>query len=110
MKIKIRPDAARVLQNNDWHQMNDWLAGLRDDGAAGPPGYGYPEPLGNSRSQPDGHGTASARLPGSCRLAGTLIAGQRLCSRGMVLAAARAWRGYGGRRHPARPVSTARAR
>jgi hypothetical protein len=67
MKIKIRPDAARVLQNNDWHQVNDWLAGA-------------------------------------------LIAGQRICSRGMVPAATRVWRGYGGRRHPATPVSTARAR
>jgi len=93
MKIKIRPDVARMLQNNDWHQMNDWPAGLRDDGAAGPPG----------------DGTASTRLPGSCRPASALIDGQRLCSRGMVLAAARAWRGYGGRRHPATPVSTARA-
>jgi hypothetical protein len=34
MKIKIRPDDASVLQSNDW------LADLREDGWAEPPGVG----------------------------------------------------------------------
>jgi hypothetical protein len=42
MKIKIRPDDARMIQDNHWRQMNDWPAELRHDGAAGPPGDGDP--------------------------------------------------------------------
>jgi hypothetical protein len=38
MKIKIRPDDASVLQSNDW------LADLREDGWAEPPGDGLAEP------------------------------------------------------------------
>ena len=52
MKIKIRPDDARMIQDNHWRQVNDWLAELRDDGAAGPPGDG--------QSQPDGDGDPRA--------------------------------------------------
>jgi hypothetical protein len=31
MKIKIRPDDASALQENDWLQTDGWLAELRDD-------------------------------------------------------------------------------
>ena len=37
MKIKIRPDDATTLQADDWLQMNDWLAELRNDDRAEPP-------------------------------------------------------------------------
>ena len=39
MKIKIRPDDTSIVQDDDWLQMDGWLAGLRDDGrteATGP--------------------------------------------------------------------------
>ena len=52
MKIKIRPDDARMIQDNHWRQVNDWPAELRDDSAAGPPGDG--------QSQPDGDGDPRA--------------------------------------------------
>ncbi len=241
MQIKIRPDDARMIQNNDWQQTNDWLAELRDGGAARPPGDGQSEPDGDGDPRPEAragaevdaragvaartviddqlqmpitscqigshiswhadmaalgeagtraraiaadwridpvgrlacprcqqtdpatgpparsryrtatwpspgppgwpggpaavpsaaprpeaavtpaarpprlparrsqYGIASTRLLRPCRRAGALIASQRLRSRGMVLDAARAWRGYGGRWHPPMPVSTARA-
>jgi hypothetical protein len=37
MKIKIRPDDATTLQADEWLQMNDWLAELREDNHVGPP-------------------------------------------------------------------------
>ena len=37
MKIKIRPDDAGVLQEEDWLQADDWLAALSDDGHAARP-------------------------------------------------------------------------
>jgi hypothetical protein len=43
MKIKIRPDDASTLQNDGWSQTGDWLAELRDDSRAEPPGDGRPE-------------------------------------------------------------------
>jgi hypothetical protein len=36
MKIKIRPDDATTLQADEWLQMNNWLAELREDNRAGP--------------------------------------------------------------------------
>lgn len=46
MKIKIRPDDTSMVQDDDWLQMDGWLAVFRDPGrAAG--GYlpvGLPEP------------------------------------------------------------------
>ena len=69
MKIKIRPDAACTLQNNDWHQMTAWLADLRDDGAAGPPGDCYPEPPGDGQSQPDGDGDPRKEAPAGAEAA-----------------------------------------
>jgi hypothetical protein len=40
MKIKIRPDDATTLQADDWLQMSDWLAELRNDDRAEPPAPG----------------------------------------------------------------------
>jgi hypothetical protein len=40
MKMKIRPDDATTLQADDWLQMNDWLAELRNDDHAEPPAPG----------------------------------------------------------------------
>ena len=36
MKIKIRPDDTSMVQDDDWLQMDGWLAGLRDDGRPDP--------------------------------------------------------------------------
>ena len=44
MKIRIRPDDASMLQ------MNDWLAELRDDGYAEPPGEGGGVPASGDAS------------------------------------------------------------
>ena len=40
MKIKIRSDESSVLQKHGWSQVGDWLAELRDDNRAEPPGDG----------------------------------------------------------------------
>lgn len=32
MKIKLRPDEPGAQQASEWSEMNDWLAGLREDG------------------------------------------------------------------------------
>ena len=34
MRIKIRPDDARVLATGEWPPMGDWPAGPADDGDA----------------------------------------------------------------------------
>ena len=36
MKIKIRPDDTSMVQDDDWLQMDGWLAGFRDDGRTDP--------------------------------------------------------------------------
>jgi hypothetical protein len=41
MKIKIRSDESSVLQKHGWSQVGDWLAELRDDSRAEPPGDGH---------------------------------------------------------------------
>jgi hypothetical protein len=43
MKLKIRSDDTSVLQEHGWSQMGDWLAELRDDSRAEPPGDGHAE-------------------------------------------------------------------
>ena len=48
MKIKIRPDDAGALQENDWLQTDGWLAELRDDGRADPAGDGQARPARSS--------------------------------------------------------------
>ena len=49
MKIKIRQDDACSAEISDWHEMNDWIAELRDDSRA--------EPAGDSRAEPAGDGS-----------------------------------------------------
>jgi hypothetical protein len=41
MKIKIRSDDTSMLHKHGWSQVSDWLAELRDDGRAEPPGDGH---------------------------------------------------------------------
>jgi hypothetical protein len=65
MKIKIRPDDAASLQADDWLQMNDWLAELRDMARAESPGYDQAEPPGDGQAEP--RGDDRARAPGSGR-------------------------------------------
>jgi hypothetical protein len=48
MKIKIRPDDASALQENDWLQTDGWLAELRDDGRADPASDGHARPARGS--------------------------------------------------------------
>ena len=43
MKLKIRSGDASVLHEHGWSQMGDWLAELRDDSGAEPPGDGRAE-------------------------------------------------------------------
>ena len=59
MKIKIRPDDATTLQADDWLQMNDWLAELRNDDRAEPPAPGddHAEPPGDDHAEPPGGST-----------------------------------------------------
>ena len=42
MKIKIRQDDACSAEISDWHEMNDWIAELRDDSRAEPPATAVP--------------------------------------------------------------------
>jgi hypothetical protein len=58
MKIKIRPDDATTLQADDWLQMSDWLAELRDMARAEPPGDNRAEPPGDNRGEPPGDNRA----------------------------------------------------
>jgi hypothetical protein len=73
MKIKIRSDDASVLQEHGWSQAGGWLADLRDDSGAGPPGddHAGAEPAGDpwpealaqaeARAQADARAEARAR-------------------------------------------------
>jgi hypothetical protein len=68
MKIKIRPDDATTLQEDEWLQMNDWLAELRDDDRAEPPAPGddraEPAAPGDDRAEPAAPGDDRAEPPG----------------------------------------------
>ena len=64
MKIKIRPDDASMLQ------MNDWLAELRDDGCAEPPGDGGEvRPAATTRPAAPAEALPAAPLPRRARCA-----------------------------------------
>ena len=43
MKIKIQPEDTSGLRENGWFQTDGWLAELRDDGRADPPGMPTPD-------------------------------------------------------------------
>ena len=44
MKIKIRPDDTSMVQDDDWLQMDGWLAGLRPPPPPPPPSTFPPPP------------------------------------------------------------------
>jgi hypothetical protein len=53
MKIKIRPHDPGVLHEEDWLQMDGWLAQLRDDGKAGSAGDDHVQPAHDSDVCPE---------------------------------------------------------
>ena len=53
MKIKIRQDDISSAEINDWHEMNDWIAELRDDSRAEPAGDSRAEPVGDGSPTPE---------------------------------------------------------
>ena len=66
MKIKIRPDDATTLQADEWLQMNDWLAELREDNRAGPPAPDAARaepPRGSTRSEGPARPATAAAPP-----------------------------------------------
>jgi hypothetical protein len=81
MKIKIRSDDASMLQKHGWSQVGDWLAELRDDSRAEPPGDGHAgadradDPWSEALVQADALAEARARAE----------------ARALVQADARAW-------------------
>jgi len=67
MKIKIRPDDAGVLQEEDWLQTDDWLAALRDDGYADPVGDGHVQSASGSNPWPEVLAEVAARAEAVAR-------------------------------------------
>ena len=65
MKIKIRPDDTSMVQDDDWLQMDGWLAGLRDDGRTDPAGDRHAQPARGSDPWPDVLAEAVAAWGGS---------------------------------------------
>ena len=53
MKIKIRPDETSMVQDDDWLQMDGWLAGLWDDGRTDPAGDRHAQPARGSDPWPE---------------------------------------------------------
>jgi hypothetical protein len=60
MKIKIRPEDTSRLRENGWFQPDGWLAELRDDGGADPPGDAHAGPDGVSGPWPEALAAADA--------------------------------------------------
>jgi hypothetical protein len=60
VKIKIRPDDTSGLRENGWFQTDGWLAELRDDGRADPPGDAHAGPDGVSGPWPEALAAADA--------------------------------------------------
>ena len=58
MKIKIRRDDASAIERNEWLEMNDWIAELRESGSAEPPGHGSAEPPRHGYAEQPRHGYA----------------------------------------------------
>ena len=65
MKIKIRQDDACSAEISDWHQMNDWIAELRDDSRAEAAGDSRAEAAGDSRAEAAGDSRAEPAGDGS---------------------------------------------
>jgi len=60
VKIKIRPEDTSGLRENSWFQTDGWLAELRDDGRADPPGDAHAGPDGVSGPWPEALAAADA--------------------------------------------------
>ena len=60
MKIKIRLEDNSGLRENGWFQTDGWLAELRDDGRADPPGDAHAGPDGVSGPWPEALAAADA--------------------------------------------------
>ena len=60
MKIKIQPEDTSGLRENGWFQTDGWLAELRDDGRADPPGDAHAGPDGLSGPWPEALAAADA--------------------------------------------------
>ena len=60
MKIKIQPEDTSRLRENGWFQTDGWLAELRDDGRADPPGDAHAGPDGVSGPWPEALAAADA--------------------------------------------------
>ncbi len=53
MKLKIRRDEASARETNEWLEMNDWFAELRDNGPAESAGHDLAEPAGHGGPRPE---------------------------------------------------------
>ena len=60
MKIKIRPDDTSTRHKDGWFQTDGWLAELRDDGRAEPPGDAHDGPDGVGGPWPEALAAADA--------------------------------------------------
>ena len=67
MKIKIRPDDTSMVQDDDWLQMDGWLAGFRDDGRTDPAGDRPAQPARGSDPWPEVLAEAAARAEAVAR-------------------------------------------
>jgi hypothetical protein len=67
MRIKIRSDEDSKLQKHGWSQMGDWLAELRDDGLARPPGEIHGEADGADVPRSEAIAEADARAEARAR-------------------------------------------
>jgi hypothetical protein len=67
MKIKVRPDDAGVLQEEDWLQTGGWLAALRDDGHADPAGDGHVQSASGGNPWPEVLAEVAARAEAVAR-------------------------------------------
>ena len=94
MKLKIRSDDTSVLQEHGWSQMGDWLAELRDDSRAEPPGDGHAEmdPAGDpwSAALAEADALAEARARDEARARAQATARARADARAQARASAEA--------------------
>jgi len=79
MKIKIRPDHASLLEEEDWLPTDDWLAALRDDGRIDPAGDGHAQ-RASSDPRPEARAEAAAPAQAGARaeMTGRAVIGDQL--------------------------------
>ena len=75
MKIKIRPEDTSGLRENGWFQTDGWLAELRDDGRAEPPGDAHAGTDGVSDPWPEALAAADALAEARARAEAAARAG-----------------------------------